>query len=120
MSLARSKQRFFNSQLSVDIESFVGLDFHLPYAVAWCDTLSLIHRRFKFITPRAPPAVPITVVIAAQEVSLRLGAFLHGKRDIDRFEKVFGEVGIETNKVVDVRLDVFGVEPAEKVTTVMY
>ena len=71
MLRARSKQYLLNSQLSVDIESFIGLDFHLPYAVARGHALSFVNGRLEFIAPRAPPAVTIAVIVAAKEVSLR-------------------------------------------------
>jgi hypothetical protein len=100
-------------QLPVHIKRLVCLDLHLPYAVAGRD--ALLNRRLELVAPRTPPAVAVAVVVAAQEVTLRLGAFLDSEGDVDRLEQVFFQRGIEGYDVVDVALDILGVEPAEEV-----
>jgi hypothetical protein len=102
-----------DSQLPVDVEGLVCLDLHLAYAIAGRD--AFFNRRLEVVAPRTPVAVAVAVVVAAQEVAPRLGAFLHGKRDVDRFEEVFFERGVELNDVVDIALDVLGVQSAEEV-----
>jgi hypothetical protein len=102
-----------HSQLSVHIKRLVRLDLHLPYAITRRD--ALLNRRLELVAPRTPPAISIAVIIAAQKVALRLCAFLDGERDVNRLEQVFLERGVEGYDVVDVALDVLGVEPAQEV-----
>jgi hypothetical protein len=100
-------------QLPVHVKRLVRLHLHLPYAVAGRD--ALLNRWLELVAPRTPPAVAVAVVVAAEEVALRLGAFLDGEGDVDRLEQVFFQRGVEGYDVVDVALDIFGVETAEKV-----
>jgi hypothetical protein len=102
-----------HSQLPIHIKRLVRLDLHLPYAVARRD--ALLNRRLELIAPRTAPAIPIAVIIAAQKVALRLCAFLDRERDVDRLEQVFFERGVQGYDVVDVALDVLGVEAAQEV-----
>jgi hypothetical protein len=101
-------------QLPVHVKCLVCLDLHLPYAVARCD--AFLNGRLELVAPRTPPAVAIAVVVAAEKVALGLGALLHRERDVDRLEQVFFERRVERYNVVDVALDVLGVQAAEKVT----
>lgn len=71
-------------QLPINIKRLIRLDLHLPNPLTRCHTLSLINWRLKLITPRTPPTIPIPIVVAAQEVPLRLRAFLYCERDIHR------------------------------------
>jgi hypothetical protein len=59
-----------NSQLPVDIKRLIGFDLHLADTITRRD--SLIDGRFELVAPRTPPAVAVAVVVAAQEVALRL------------------------------------------------
>lgn len=79
-------------QFSVHVERLVRLDLHLPDPLAWRH--SILNRRLELVAPWAPPAVTIAVVVAAQEIALRLRALLRGERDIDGFEEVFFERGV--------------------------
>ena len=72
-----------NAQLPVDVKSLVRLDLHLADALA--RRHALVDGRLEVVTPRAPPAVAIAVVVAAEEVALGLRAFLGSERDIDGF-----------------------------------
>lgn len=103
------------SQLSVDVECLVCFNLHLSYAVTRCDPLALLYRGFKFIAPRAPPAITISVIVTAQKVTLRPGALFDGERNINGFKEVFSEVGVQAYKVVDVLLDILRVQAAEEV-----
>jgi hypothetical protein len=94
-------------QLSVNVKRLIRLDLHLPYTVAGCDTL--LNRWFEFIAPRTAPAVSIAVVVATKEVALSFRALLNCERDIDGFEQVFFERGVQGYNVVDVALDILGV-----------
>jgi hypothetical protein len=105
--------RWPSLQLSVYIKSLVRLDLHLPYAVAGCDTL--LNRRLELIAPRAAPAVTVTVVVTAEEVALCFRALLDCERDVDGFEQVFFERGVQGYDVVDIALDILGVQSPEKV-----
>lgn len=100
-------------QLSVHVECLIGLDFHLPYPITGRHTL--VNWRLELIAPRTPPAIAIAVVVAAQEIALRLGALLDAERDVDGFEEVFFECRVQADNVVDILLDVLGVEAAEEV-----
>jgi hypothetical protein len=102
-----------HSQLPVHVKSLVRLDLHLPDAVARGH--ALVNRRLEFVAPRTPPAVAIAIVVAAQEVALRLGALLDCERDVDGLEEVFLQRGVELDNVVDVALDVFGVQPPQQI-----
>jgi hypothetical protein len=102
-----------DSQLPVHIKSLIRLDLHLADTITGRDTF--FNGRLELVAPRTPVAVAVAVVVAAQEVALRLGAFLHGQRDVDGFEEVFFERGVERNDVVDIALDVLGVQSAEEV-----
>ena len=101
-------------QLSVHIKRLVRLDLHLPYAVAWQH--ALLNGRLELIAPWTPPAVAVAVVVAAQEVALGLRALLCSKRDIDGFEQVLFERGVQTDNSLDVLLDVLRVEAPKEVT----
>lgn len=100
-------------QLPVYVKRLVRLDLHLPNPLTRCHTL--INGRLELIAPRTPPAVSIAVVIAAQEIALGLRALLDGERDINGFEEVFFELGVQADNVVDILLDVLGVQTAEEV-----
>lgn len=102
-----------HSQLSVHVKSLVGLDLHLTDTITRRDTF--LNGRLELIAPWTPPAVAVAVVVAAQEVALRLGALLHGKRDVDGFEQVFFERGVELDNVVDIALNVLWVQSAQEV-----
>lgn len=104
-----------HSQLPVDVKSLVGLELHLPHALAGHDALAVLQRRLELVAPRTPPAVAIAIVVAAQEVALGLAAALHGERHVDGLEQVFGERGGELAEAVDVLGRVLGVEAAEEV-----
>lgn len=101
------------SQLPVHVKSLVRLDLHLTDTIARRDTF--FNGRLELVAPRTPPAVAVAVVVAAQEVALRLGAFLHGQRYVDGFEQVLFQRGVELDNVVDVALDVLGVQSAQEV-----
>lgn len=75
-----------DSQLPVDVKSLVGLEFHLPHTLAGHDALAILQRRLELVAPRTPPAVTIAVVVAAQEVPLRLAAALNGKGNVNGLE----------------------------------
>ena len=68
-------------QLPIYVERLIRLNLHLPDSLTRCNTL--INWRFELIAPRTPPAIPVTVVVAAQEITLRFGALLDAQRDID-------------------------------------
>ena len=51
-------------------------------AVARRHALALVHWWLEFVAPRTPPAVAIAVIVAAQEVALRLGALLDSQSGI--------------------------------------
>ena len=104
---------YADSQLPVHVKSLICLDLHLTDTITRRDTF--LNGRLELVAPRTSPAVAVAVVVAAQEVALRLGAFLHGKRDVDGFEQVFLERGVELNNVVDIALDVLGVQSAQEV-----
>lgn len=101
-------------QLPIHIKCFVGLDLHLPDPLARRHTV--FNRRLELIAPRTPPAVSVAVVVAAQEVALGLRALLCSKRDIDGFEQVLFERGVQTDNSLDVLLDVLRVEAPKEVT----
>jgi hypothetical protein len=100
-------------QLPVNIKCLVGLDLHLPYAVTRCD--ALLNRRLKLIAPRTTPAVTIAVVVAAEEVALGFRALLHRERYVDRFKEIFFERGVQGYDVVDIALDILGIQSAQEV-----
>lgn len=102
-----------DSQLPVHVKGLVRLNLHLTDTITRRDTL--LNGRLELIAPWTPPAVAVAVVVAAQEVALRLGALLHGKRDVDGFEQVFFERGVELDNVVDIALDVLWVQSAQEV-----
>jgi len=102
-----------DSQLSIDVECLIGLDLHLAHALAGRD--ALVNRRLKLVAPRAAPTVAVAVVVAAQEVALRLGALLHRERNVDGFEQVFFERGVQRDNGGDIALDVRGVEAPQEV-----
>jgi hypothetical protein len=101
------------SQLPVHVESLVRLDLHLTDTIA--RRHALVDGWLEFVAPRTPPAVAIAVVVAAQEVALGLGAFLDGKRDIDGFEQVLLERRVQRNNMVDIALDVLGVQSPQEI-----
>ena len=100
-------------QLSVHIERLIRLDLHLPDPFA--GRYAILNWRLELVAPRTPPAVSIAVVIAAQEIALGLRALLDGERNINGFEKVFFELGVQADNVIDILLDVLGVQTAEEV-----
>lgn len=102
-----------HAQLTVDVECLVRLDLHLPNPLTRRHTL--LDWWLKLVAPRTPPAVTIAVVVAAQEVALRLRALLDGEWDIDGFKKIFFERRVQAYNVVDVLLDILGVEAPEEV-----
>jgi hypothetical protein len=102
-------------QLSVDIKSFIGLDFHLPDPLTGHNTLTVLDRGLKLVAPGTPPAISVPVIIAAKKVSACFRAFFHRQRYIDGLEEVFGQIGVQGDEVVDVPLDILGVEAAEKI-----
>lgn len=114
-AIPRSTTTGSNSQVPVDVKGVIGLELHLPDALAGHDALAVLERRLELVAPRTPPAVPIAVVVAAEEVSLRLAAALHGERHIDGLEQLFGEGRGELAEAVDVLGRVLGVEAAEEV-----
>jgi hypothetical protein len=101
------------SQLPVHVESLVRLDLHLTDTITRRD--ALVDGGLELVAPRTPPAVAIAVVVAAQEVALGLGAFLDGKGNIDGFEQVLLESRVQRDNVVDIALDVLGVQPAQEI-----
>jgi hypothetical protein len=102
-----------SAQLPVHVKGLVRLHLHLPYAVARCN--ALLNGRLELIAPRTAPAVAIAVVVAAEEVALCFGALLHRERDVDGFKQVLLQRGVQGYDVVDVALDVLGVQAAEEV-----
>jgi hypothetical protein len=106
-------QRRPHSQLAVYVKSLVGLDLHLAYAFA--RRYALLDGRLEVVAPGTPPAVAIAVVVAAQEVALRRRAALHRQGDVDGFEELLLQRGVELDDVVDVLLDILGVQPPQKV-----
>lgn len=94
-------------QLTVYIEGLVRLDLHLPDPLTWRHTL--INWWLELVTPWTSPAVSIAVVVAAQEIALCLRAFLHAERDIDGFEEIFFQRGVQADNVVDILLDILWV-----------
>jgi hypothetical protein len=102
-----------DSQLAVHVKRLVCLDFHLSDTVA--GRHAFVYGGLEFVTPRAAPAVAIAVVVAAQKVALRLAALLDRERYVDGLEQVLFERGVEGDDVVDVVLDVLGVEPPQQV-----
>jgi hypothetical protein len=101
------------SQLPIHVESLVRLDLHLTDTIARRD--ALVDGGLELVAPRTPPAVAIAVVVAAQEVALGLGAFLDGKGNIDGFEQILLESRVQRDNVVDIALDVLGVQPAQEI-----
>ena len=102
-----------DSQFPVYVESLIRLDLHLAHAITRCN--AFLNGRLEVVAPRTPVAVAVAVVVAAQEVALRFRAFLDGEGDVDGLEQVFFERGVQGDDVVDVALDVFGVEAPEEV-----
>jgi len=100
-------------QLPVHVKSLVRLDLHLTDTIARRDTF--LNGRLELVAPRTSPAVAVAVVVAAQEVALRLGAFLDRQRYVDGLEQVLFQRGVELDNVVDIALDVLGVQSAQKV-----
>lgn len=72
-----------DSQLPVHVKGLVRLDLHLTDTITRRDTL--LNGRLELIAPGTSPAVPVAVVVAAEEVALGLRAFLGSERDIDGF-----------------------------------
>ena len=101
------------SQLPVYVESLVRLDLHLTDTIA--RRHALVDGRLELVAPRTPPAIAIAVVVAAQEIALGLGAFLNGKRDVDGFEQVLLERRVQRDNVVDIALDVLGVQSPQEI-----
>jgi hypothetical protein len=102
-----------HSQLPVHVKSLIRLDLHLTDTITRRDTF--FNGRLELVAPRTPPAIAVAVVVAAQKVALGLGAFLHGKRDVDGLKQIFFERGVELDNVVDIALDVLGVQSAQEV-----
>ena len=100
-------------QLSVYVERLVRLDLHLPDPLTWRHTI--IDWRLELVTPWTPPAITIAVVVAAQEITLRLRALLRGERDIDGFEEVLFQLGVQADNVFNVLLDILGIEAPKEV-----
>lgn len=100
-------------QFSIHIKSLICLDLHLPDPFTWRYTI--LDRRLELVAPWTPPAIAIAVVVAAQKVALRLGALLGGERNINRFEEIFFELRVQADDMVDVLLDILGVEAPEEV-----
>ena len=100
-------------QLSVHIERLIRLDLHLPDPFA--GHYAILNWRLELVAPRTPPAITITVVVAAEEVALGLRAFLGSERDIDGFEQIFFQLRVQADYVVDVLLDILGVEAPKEV-----
>jgi hypothetical protein len=100
-------------QLSIHIERLIRFDLHLPDPLARRHTI--FDRRLELVAPWTPPAITIAVVIAAQEVALGLRAFLGSERNIDGFEQIFFQLRVQADYVVDVLLDILGIEAPKEV-----
>lgn len=100
-------------QLSVHIERLIRLNLHLPDPLTGCH--AIFNRRLELVAPRTPPAITIAVVVAAQEVALGLRALLGGEWNIDGFEQIFLQLRVQADYVVDVLLDILGVEAPKEV-----
>ena len=100
-------------QLPIYVKRLIRLDLHLSDPLTRCHTL--INWRLELIAPWTPPAIPITVVVAAKEITLRLRALLDAERNINRFKEVFFQCGVQADNVVDILLDVLGVQTSKEV-----
>lgn len=102
-----------NAQLPVYIKGLIRLDLHLAYALAGGH--ALVDGRLEVVAPRAPPAVAIAIVVATKEIPLGLRALVDREGYVDGFEQVLFQRWVQFDDVVDVLLDMLGVQPPEQV-----
>ena len=116
-------------QLAIDIKRLVRFDLHLPHPLSGDGSLArtfatgagnttgttFIERGVELVAPGRAVRVAIAVVVAEEVVTAGLLAPLYGKRLVDGGEEVFGQVGGEGDKGVEVVGGVFWIEAAEEV-----